>query len=412
MKHILLIGFILIGCKLTNAQEHATCNDAIEVKSATCGPVIPYGWADSSLSVKGNQQMYFGKKHKTVWLTFVVPYDTDLTFDIVPVQATDDFDFILFKAEGPDFCRKELQQKVKPLRTNFAKSPKNGNGITGLSKHSTQSYVSPGPNSQFSAAVKASAGDRYYLAVDNYLAENRGFVLKLHLNFGKRTASVTPTPAPAQEPAPTPTAPPVQNVSHANFFIHVLDSMNHPIKASLVIEGLQSKPVHYENSDVALTLEKYKTLTIRANAPGHMPKQATYSSTDDTSSVTFLLKLEPVKSAQKITLRDINFQQDSRNILASSRPSLDYVVQFLKDNPKVKVIIKGYVNDPDYSQSKKYDQQLSEKRADAVCSYLSSHGIKKSRMQTIGYGSSKMLYPKPMNEDQMAANRRVEIVIQ
>ncbi|HTB30874.1 MAG TPA: OmpA family protein, partial [Bacteroidia bacterium] len=207
--------------------------------------------------------------------------------------------------------------------------------------------------------------------------------------------------------------PHMMPLSGPNFFIHVLDSANHPIKATLILDGIDpAKSIKVDTADYALQLKKYQSIKIRANADGHMPYQSSYSATGDTSSTTFWVRLQPIKAAQKITLKDIQFQQDSPNILPDSKPALDYVLQFLVNNPKVKIIIKGYTNDPNNTQTLKYDQMLSEKRANAVKDYLSSHGVDKKRMQSVGFGSSRMLYPRPVNEDQQAANRRVEIEIQ
>jgi len=57
-----------------------------------------------------------------------------------------------------------------------------------------------------------------------------------------------------------------------------------------------------------------------------------------------------------------------------------------------------------------YNQQLSERRADAVRTWLESHGVAAGRLTTVGYGESK-----PVADNGTVAgrqqNRRVEIVI-
>jgi OOP family OmpA-OmpF porin len=143
-----------------------------------------------------------------------------------------------------------------------------------------------------------------------------------------------------------------------------------------------------------------------------MPYQSSFSSTGDTSSTTFWVRLQPIKVAAKITLKDISFQGDSPEILPESKPALDYILEFLLDNPNVKIVIKGYTNDPDHTAPEKYDVQLSEKRTNAIKGYLASHGVDKKRIQCIGYGSSKLIYPHPISEEQKVANRRVEFEIQ
>jgi len=408
MKQALLIAAFLWGITSVYSQEHATCDDAIPLTTSSYGPVIARGWADSSLCVPNDENMYFGKSHKVVWFSFVVPYDTVLTFDILPVNAADDFDFMLFQAGKSDFCRQEKQRKIKPVRTNFAKPTRFNKGITGLSEKATEAMVAPGFNSPYSSALTIKKGERYYLVVDNYVDTKEGFTLKLHLRFDAKTTKdkshIDTIPV---------KAPPIEPVSHPNFFIHVLDSANHPIKATLTLTGvLQDKSINADTANYSLRLEKYQTINIRVNAPGHMPYQSSYSTTGDTSSATFFVRLQPIRTSQKITLKDIQFGENSPIILPISKPALDYVLQFLLNNPKVKVIIKGYTNGSGNSGTQNYDQILSEKRANAVKNYLAARGVDKKRMQCIGYGSSEMIYARPANKEQQAANRRVEIEIQ
>ena len=407
MKYVLLIAVFLWEFTTAYSQQYATCDDAKPISTSTYGPITPEAWADSSLCVPDNPNMYFGKSHMVVWLSFIVPYDTMLTFQIVPQHPTDDFDFILFKADRGDFCQKEKQRKVQPVRTNFAKPPIHSNGITGLSENASNLFVPPGNNFPYSAALPVKKGEWYYLVVDNYISNKGGFTLKLPLRFSANTNVVSTIDA-----APV-KAPLAEIPASSNFYIHVLDSANHPIKANLIIEGAQkNKSVKVDTADYSLRLEKFQSLTIHANAKGFMPYQSAYSGSGDTSAVTFWIHLVPIKSSQKITLKDIQFKEDSPIILPVSESALDYILQFLLKNPNVNVIIKGYTNDPNQTQSERYDQNLSEQRANSVKNYLSSHGVDKNRMKCIGYGSSQMLYPRPTTKEQQAANRRVEIEIQ
>lgn len=55
------------------------------------------------------------------------------------------------------------------------------------------------------------------------------------------------------------------------------------------------------------------------------------------------------------------------------------------------------------------NQALSDKRAAAVASYLSGHGVAKARIASKGLGEAAPLYNPEADETQQAANRRVEI---
>ena|SRR5579872_3330763 len=52
---------------------------------------------------------------------------------------------------------------------------------------------------------------------------------------------------------------------------------------------------------------------------------------------------------------------------------------------------------------------LSGRRAAAVASYLASHGVSRARMASEGLGESAPLYRPESDEEQRAANRRIEI---
>ncbi|MGO8969545.1 MAG: OmpA family protein [Myxococcaceae bacterium] len=99
------------------------------------------------------------------------------------------------------------------------------------------------------------------------------------------------------------------------------------------------------------------------------------------------------------------FDTGMATILSQSYPLLDEVVQVLKDNPTIgPVRIEG---NTDSRGGREYNLDLSERRARAVLDYLVKHGIKRSRLRTIGYGFD---HPVATNETALgrAKNRRVE----
>ena len=55
------------------------------------------------------------------------------------------------------------------------------------------------------------------------------------------------------------------------------------------------------------------------------------------------------------------------------------------------------------------NRALSDKRAAAVATYLSGHGVSKARVASRGLGESMPLYNPETDETQRAANRRIEV---
>ena len=60
----------------------------------------------------------------------------------------------------------------------------------------------------------------------------------------------------------------------------------------------------------------------------------------------------------------------------------------------------------DAKGSAQYNKQLSQRRAEAVKSYLVSKGIDAGRLDAVGYGSEHLLAP---DHPEDPSNRRVEI---
>lgn len=103
----------------------------------------------------------------------------------------------------------------------------------------------------------------------------------------------------------------------------------------------------------------------------------------------------------------VYFDYDSARIKISERPKLDEVVNYLRQNRGVGLIVEGHC---DERGSREYNLALGERRAQAVRAYLISQGIDPSRIQTKSYGEEK---PVALGHDEESwrLNRRAEFVL-
>ncbi|HVG23257.1 MAG TPA: OmpA family protein [Thermoanaerobaculia bacterium] len=115
---------------------------------------------------------------------------------------------------------------------------------------------------------------------------------------------------------------------------------------------------------------------------------------------------EELGKAGRTRLYGINFDTDSDVIRAESKPTLDKVVAVLTTNAEWKIRIEGHT---DASGGDAHNQELSQKRADAVKSYLLGNGIAAERVTAQGMGAGTPLASNdtPIGRSQ---NRRVELV--
>jgi outer membrane protein OmpA-like peptidoglycan-associated protein len=113
-----------------------------------------------------------------------------------------------------------------------------------------------------------------------------------------------------------------------------------------------------------------------------------------------------VKDKPKIDL-EINFDYNSAQISARSLESVEALGRALS-NAELRgstFVVAGHT---DAAGGEGYNQDLSERRADAIKRYLiEKYGINGTDLVTVGYGKSKLKDPaQPMAE----ANRRVQVV--
>ncbi|MDF1670699.1 MAG: OmpA family protein [Roseovarius sp.] len=105
--------------------------------------------------------------------------------------------------------------------------------------------------------------------------------------------------------------------------------------------------------------------------------------------------------------QDILFAVDSYNVQPGLRSDLLTVAQNLQSYPNSNVQVVGHT---DNTGEAGYNQQLSERRANAVADVLMNGGVAFERIQTFGRGEDQPVASNLTAEGQRQ-NRRVEIVI-
>jgi outer membrane protein OmpA-like peptidoglycan-associated protein len=119
------------------------------------------------------------------------------------------------------------------------------------------------------------------------------------------------------------------------------------------------------------------------------------------------LKATPTPRGLVLTLGDVLFDTGRAQLNPGAARKLDQLGQFLTDHPERRVQIDGFT---DSVGTESYNQDLSQRRADAVKFALISRGINSSRIGSQGYGKG---FPVADNADSggRQLNRRVEVVI-
>ena len=117
--------------------------------------------------------------------------------------------------------------------------------------------------------------------------------------------------------------------------------------------------------------------------------------------------LQPIKAGNKVVLRNIFFETNSYALKSESTIELNKLIQFLNQNTTVKIEVSGHT---DNVGSDQINQKLSENRAKAVYSFLTSKGINSDRIVYKGYGKTQPVSDNSTDSGR-ALNRRTEFKI-
>ena len=119
------------------------------------------------------------------------------------------------------------------------------------------------------------------------------------------------------------------------------------------------------------------------------------------------LKATPTPRGLVLTLGDVLFDTGKSELKPGATRTMDQLAQFLNEHADRRVQIDGFT---DSIGSDSYNQELSQRRADAVKAALMARDVAGSRIGTKGYGKE---YPVATNSDSggRKLNRRIDVVI-
>jgi outer membrane protein OmpA-like peptidoglycan-associated protein/opacity protein-like surface antigen len=123
-------------------------------------------------------------------------------------------------------------------------------------------------------------------------------------------------------------------------------------------------------------------------------------------------KTNPLDGSDDFVLFSLNIEFDSNKAVIKQEyfNQIDVIGKVLQRHPEATAVIEGHA-DKRKTSSKSYNQKLSQKRAEAVKSYIENvKGIEPSRLKAVGYGFSRPIAKNDPITGNIA-NRRVDIYL-
>jgi len=377
-------------------KQAGDCYSAIEINpiNKLLFNCSPKGFG-SQLEIKNNSSksmFFFEKEHNTIWLKFNCPYDALMCFDIIPNDTTYDFDFLLFKNEGNNFCKNLNYKHSKPIRTNISRNNLKNKSITGLNINAKKEYIPSGIQPMYSKALKVNKSENYFLVIDNVYGGESGFSIQFNYYEEK------------------------------NIKGSIIDkNTNNPIYSNIKIENANNGKQIAESQSDSITGEFNLDYKATINEDYYLiteSKNYFFSETlissiskNDTVSSDLDIKVSKLKKNENLKLHNLNFYGDSYEYLPTAIPSLNRLLSLMQNNSTLKILIEGHTNG--CPGGIEYSQMLSENRAKTIKDFLIKNGINKQRLVSKGFNCSKMLYPnmETNSELEKLMNRRVEILV-
>lgn len=118
------------------------------------------------------------------------------------------------------------------------------------------------------------------------------------------------------------------------------------------------------------------------------------------------LQAKQTERGMVLTLGDVLFDTNAATLKPGAALTIDRLAKFLAGSKETRILIEGHT---DSTGSDAYNQELSERRAQAVANELRARGIDAARFNVLGRGEG---FPVAANETAAGRqqNRRVEIV--
>jgi outer membrane protein OmpA-like peptidoglycan-associated protein len=167
-------------------------------------------------------------------------------------------------------------------------------------------------------------------------------------------------------------------------------------------------------------VQESKNYTIVAEKPTFFTRREAFSMSGRSipqeqlvkpvTDTTFNIKvpLDRVEVNKVFVVDNIYYDLDKSDIRSDAAEELDKLVDFLKDNPNIKIELSSHT---DVRAADDYNMKLSQRRAEAAVNYLIQNGINPTKITAKGYGETRLIVADAQTEEEHQRNRRTEIKI-
>lgn len=192
------------------------------------------------------------------------------------------------------------------------------------------------------------------------------------------------------------------------------EKKDEPVKAKIELQNIATKKINEIPVDsttgeyvFAVPFRNDYLLTVKKEGYAFSSK---YLAQEDSTLVEpskVDIDIKPLEVGEAYRLNDIYFATDSFTLSSLSKVVIDHFIDFLKENPHMKIAIHGHT---DNVGDDNYNLALSENRAKSVYQYMLEKGLSEQKLSYKGFGETKPV-DSNFTMKGRAKNRRTEFVI-
>jgi peptidoglycan-associated lipoprotein len=171
---------------------------------------------------------------------------------------------------------------------------------------------------------------------------------------------------------------------------YVVDKDDEPVPNAVIRivgdDGSNQKTASKPDGSFRFDLQRGVKYAMLASADGYLNARQEFESdtTEEDAEYNVDFILAAMFKAQIV--ENIFYDFDKAVLRDESKLALDSLVMLLKDHPNIVIEMASHT---DRIGSEKYNQGLSQRRAQSVVDYLIANGIPKERLKPAGYGESR-----------------------
>ncbi len=171
---------------------------------------------------------------------------------------------------------------------------------------------------------------------------------------------------------------------------YVLDKDDEPVPNAVIRivgnDGSNQKAAGKPDGSFRFNLQRGVEYVMLAGANGYLNGKQQFTSDPEEADAEYSVDFVLAAMTKPQVIENIFYDYNKATLRPESKEALDEMIQVMHDNPSIVIEMAAHT---DRIGGDKFNQGLSERRAQSVVDYLVANGIARERLKPQGYGKSR-----------------------